>query len=896
MAKVDDITALSCGARFYRADLHIHSFGASHDVKDAGMTPQAIVQTAVADGLDVIAIADHNEISGVETALAASEGTDLLVVPAIELSTPQGHLLCYLPSLDMLRQFHGRLDISERGTPTSHCQASMFECLKLVGELGGFAILAHVDGGSGFESAFPGGASPHRLNIICHKALLGIELKSAGSDISYSDADPVADRALLGTERIARLGLGSRQYLARVLNSDAHTLQALGRNAQGDKKVTRVKMDKPSFDGLRIALEDADARVRIEDQIPTAVPRVLGIAADGGFLDGLAVRFSSNLNCIIGGRGTGKSTTFEGVRCLIAGAVGEDVVDSDVWPDHLHLFWQDQAGQTHSLYRPAGGEVSHIDDPLLGPTAFQIESYGQGETARISAEAQTNPVALLAYLDRFVDVKALEVEENAARNELLELQTEIEKARRNIEKIPIWERDLDTTQKQLSALEKANAKEVIALQRHLEQERAIRATISEKLATIESNLDDLDPTAALTEIGLLADPNALEVGRVEFEEIVRSGQSFQAVAKAASDSVSEGFTAFRALTEAQLSAWKTKESAAIQAIDEKKKALEAQGIRLDMAYIQKLTKDEARLTADLVSLRTWPPHLLTVEGKSKAASKKRWAARSRIAATRIAYARQASDVLKSVLGDLTVSLKFLESAYSPDAEEQIIAAMNWRTSQVPRAALLIERLTLPGLIAAVDRRDTAKILSVQTKEGVAVFSALEATRVLDNLAAPEVRFAIERAEAFDIPKLTVTAVVAKGTTKAQPVMRDFNKLSLGQQQSVLLALMLSSKSNAPLIIDQPEDNLDSEFIYKTLVPVLRRAKERRQIIIVTHNANIAVLGDAEQIIVLKSTNDKSSVVARGSIDDASTRDTVCNVLEGAKEAFQRRAKIYGVLT
>jgi predicted ATP-dependent endonuclease of OLD family len=56
----------------------------------------------------------------------------------------------------------------------------------------------------------------------------------------------------------------------------------------------------------------------------------------------------------------------------------------------------------------------------------------------------------------------------------------------------------------------------------------------------------------------------------------------------------------------------------------------------------------------------------------------------------------------------------------------------------------------------------------------------------------------------------------------------------------------------PLIIDRPEDNLGSEFISSTLVPVLRRAKERRQIIIVTHSANIAILSDAEQIVVLKS--------------------------------------------
>ena len=107
--------------------------------------------------------------------------------------------------------------------------------------------------------------------------------------------------------------------------------------------------------------------------------------------------------------------------------------------------------------------------------------------------------------------------------------------------------------------------------------------------------------------------------------------------------------------------------------------------------------------------------------------------------------------------------------------------------------------------------------------------------------------------------------------------------------------MLSSDSRSPLIIDQPEDNLDSEFIFYSLVPVLRAAKERRQIIIVTHNPNIAVLGDAEKIIAFKSTSDKSSVVANGSIDDPKTRTAVCQILEGAEEAFKRRALMYGLI-
>jgi predicted metal-dependent phosphoesterase TrpH len=64
---LDAVLSLSHGARFFRADLHIHSFGASHDVRDQGMTPAAIIDTAISEGLGLIAITDHNEIANVST-------------------------------------------------------------------------------------------------------------------------------------------------------------------------------------------------------------------------------------------------------------------------------------------------------------------------------------------------------------------------------------------------------------------------------------------------------------------------------------------------------------------------------------------------------------------------------------------------------------------------------------------------------------------------------------------------------------------------------------------------------------------------------------------------------------------------------------------------------------
>lgn len=893
MSALIDILAQPIGAQFLRADLHIHSYGASHDVKDASMTSAAIVQTAAKEGLSIVAITDHNEISNVEAALESARGTSVLVIPGVELSTPQGHLLCYLPTLDLLRQFHGRLSIVERGTGTSRCQQSLLECLNLLGQLGGFAILAHVDIPSGFETEVPG-ASPHKADILCHGTLLGIELKHASSPISYADGDPDANRVQLGRERITRLKLGSKQNLARVLNSDAHALNALGRNAATLSRVTRYKMDTPSIHGLRVALEDSDARVRIEDHIPPSVPRILGAQIEGGFLRGQIVRFSPNLNCIIGGRGTGKSTIFESIRCIAGGNSGSKVIDSEVWPESLHLIWEDQAGQRHYLLRQRECAMVNVDDDFLGPTAFEVDCFGQGEAAKISYEAQTDPLALLRYLDRFVDLDEAIKAEEQARDELLTLQTKIENAEQQVDLIPQHERLLSITQQQLAALRKPEVKELIELHRQLATERALRTQIIENLETAKESAERETANEAIKTIRELADPADLSVGAAEFQTIAQGAATLEAAMSAADAQIKDGLTAFEKSVASQILSWKRKESEAQKKVDEKRRELEALNVQFDMSYIAKLTRDEANHQQAIKTLAAWKSHLAEFRRQRADVLKARWAARERVATLRDAFARKASQVLAESLSDLRVSLKYTRNAHSPDAVNQIIQTMGWRTNQQPRAISLVENLTVPGLLQAIQRNDSRPIAALRTPDDAEIFDRAEAKVILEKLSAPAVKFALERAKLHDLPRLQVTRAVPNGSGGSRYIVREFAKLSLGQQQSVLLALILSSETNRPLIIDQPEDNLDGEFIYSTLVPVLRRAKERRQVIIVTHNPNVAVLGDAELIVIMKAASDYGQIVARGSIDHPQTRDMACAILEGAREAFLRRAKMYGV--
>jgi ABC-type cobalamin/Fe3+-siderophores transport system ATPase subunit len=124
--------------------------------------------------------------------------------------------------------------------------------------------------------------------------------------------------------------------------------------------------------------------------------------------------------------------------------------------------------------------------------------------------------------------------------------------------------------------------------------------------------------------------------------------------------------------------------------------------------------------------------------------------------------------------------------------------------------------------------------------------------------------------------------------------RRLEELSQGQKATALLLLLLTS-SRGPLIIDQPEDDLDNRFIWEGVVPRLREQKSGRQLIFSTHNANIPVLGDAELVVVLECADRKGRVAhgGVGALDNISVRTLAEQILEGGREAFGRRRYLYG---
>lgn len=115
--------------------------------------------------------------------------------------------------------------------------------------------------------------------------------------------------------------------------------------------------------------------------------------------------------------------------------------------------------------------------------------------------------------------------------------------------------------------------------------------------------------------------------------------------------------------------------------------------------------------------------------------------------------------------------------------------------------------------------------------------------------------------------------------------------SAGQKTTAILTFLLAY-GEQPLLLDQPEDDLDNKLVYDLIVTRLKKTKSKRQIIVVTHNANIPVNGDAEYIVSMDSDTDKINTKFEGTMDDEVIRKEICDVMEGTQDAFEMRAKKY----
>lgn len=892
--RIEDVLRIDNGGTFVTGDLHIHSFGGSHDVKDQTMTPQAIIDTAVTLGLSVLSITDHNTDANVLPALQYAQRAysgKLLLLPGVEITTAHGHLLVYFnpEQATNVRDLLVRVGVvGAWGSKESHTTRSMADVISEAERLGGLCIAAHIDRvKTGFE-ALQAGYPNWKKDILKSVGLYGLELDDAKHLGWYSTGDEPTNeggqRKQLVTLRQQVAALAARATLAPVTNSDAHDLAGF-KSRVAARGLTRYKMNELTFDSFRTALIDPTARVRVLASIPRSFSRIIGMQVTGGFLDGEAHRFSDNLTCVIGGRGTGKSTALR----AISYALGKDnpFDEHTNRPASVVLWAEDENGVAYRYERTGDNPpvVRAKDDQStrnVPPDAFSVEYYAQGALAEIAKDPLKNPALLQVFLDRQIRAEDLFADDRDLRASLASNAKQLTPLELEATQLEGKKRTLADLNKKIELAETGKIRELAALQSQLTAEQTLRTLLGNAEAQFVKGLSlapwQPDFAALAASAGSLTKDPASVSALAAARDVVQRASAFVASHEKA---VNEGMKAFadelrKALQPLDAAHVRIGQEVSGKAQDLKKKGLASSIAELETHLTQrtKATKEVAAIEARALKLTELRQERSDLLARLKTS-------RDELIRRRKAVLPQINGSLAETIPEYKIFLSYDPAGLIEEFRTFVGQAMAGSYFQDEAIDLLCRSLGPGDLLAHVRGgrgEDIARAAGVTPQKW--------GSTLLQRLSQPAVLYGLELVEKAPCPVINVM-------TRGNPQRSiPITQMSDGQKHTILLIISMHGDSAKPLIIDQPEDDLDNEFISTTLVATLRAVKERRQVIVVTHNANIAVLGDSELILPMRRTGDQGAASSRGSIDKAETKQAVQSILEGGKLAFQRRREIY----
>lgn len=873
------------GARFFKCALQVNPFAYTmrHAKKTAFKTEEefndAIVAACLREGIEVVGITDHFRIETSQKLAAALVAAGIHVFQGFEASSSEGvHLLCLFPSSTShseLERTIGACGVTDLTVESPQSDKTCEQLLQFIPKMGGITVAAHACSPSGLLTTLKG---QPRARVWGNPDLMAIALPGPRANAPENCRDIIANKD----------PAHARPHLVAVINANDVSDPA----ALADPSTTTwIKMVIPSIEGLRQAFLDCDSRIRLNsDPAPTPHTELIAASWAGGLLDGQSLRFNESLNALIGGRGAGKSTLIESLRyafelppkgdeakrqhdSMIKSVLGQGatiaVLLRSPRPSPQYYLVERIYG-SKARVRDQSGELLQNVKPqsVLG----NLEVYGQHEISELTRF----PEKLAQLLRRFTEPTA---DKSTAKASLRE---ELERSRTAV----------TTEATEIGRIEEALAA-LPALKEHLK--RFAAAGLDDKLKD-KTQIDKEgrlfeDATEMVREAGELAAdvleqgetdgpigddagelPNGAIVAKLDkvqkdlFQKITAAGKTIEAAVKEAIKAV-----------EAIKSEWTPKQTAANDLYQKTLKQLKAEGHDADkfVQYknqVERLKPKEAEFKKrkkTLAELQKARRELLAKWDAAKAEDYRE-------------LQRAARKVSKRLKDRVRVSVR--PSATLDQLETVIRKHCSGNFTQPLERLRAKDDLSLTDLASAV-AEGTAALVS---KYG---FSQNAAARMAQGASA----LALE-IEECEVPAEAVLELNV-GNETAQ-TWKELAQLSTGQKATAVLLLLLL-ESDAPLMVDQPEDDLDNRFIADCIVPTMRDEKKKRQFIFSTHNANIPVLGDAEQIAgltpVVESGIEHATIPDHlcGSIDTPAIKEMIKELLEGGQEAFEFRRQKYG---
>ena len=885
------------GARFYRCALQVNpgdyagTFRGQEALGDARDYAEAVVARAVDIGISVLAITNHNDVNGIPAFRHAAANRDITIFPGFELSSSEGiHVLCiYPPEIPeaKLERYLGRFGIDDSKPSSTLSDHSFEQILVRVRKQGGITIAAHATNAKGLLKVLTGEA---RMQAWSSQALLAIQIPGSVDDLPQGVREIVENR----NPSYRRDPPADRNLAVAVVNAkDVAEPEQLA-----DPSATCfIQMSEPSIDGLRQAFLDPGSRIRLNsDTPPEAHAELVSLAWEGGFLDGVEVRFNPNLNVLIGGRGTGKSTVIESLRYVL----GLDPLGEEAYKSHIGIVQRVLRGGTkisvlvrsqrsHSpatheyriertvpnppVVREAAGRISNLNPKDILPG---IEVYGQHEISELTR----SPERLTRLLDRFLERDPSLAPRKAA------LRRDLQKTRRTILDS---DADLQQTEEGLAGLEgleetlqrfkEAGLEDRLSEQSLLVSEEHILGSVPERLQAFRDALSLLAQEAPIDRTFL--SPRALGglpgrkilaglndvLGRLS-TEVEAAARRLEVALKQADEEIAE--------IRSQWGGRRREVEADYQRI-----LRELQESAVDGEEFMRLREEIERLRP----LREILPALRA--SKDEQISRRRallveWEDLKAKEFQRLA--RAAKEVGKKL--PHRVEVKVTAAGNREPLVQLLREEIGGRLSEAIKVLSASESISLPELVARCRGGPDA------IREMYAGIPPAQASQLAE--ASSDVLMRIEELELAPTTEIRLNTAPAEGPAS----WRALDQLSTGQKATAVLLLLLL-ESEAPLIVDQPEDDLDNRFITEGVVPRMREEKQRRQFIFATHNANLPVLGGAELILGLTAAGEAGAGQATiapehsGSIDTPSVRELVEDLLEGGKEAFETRRLRYG---
>ena len=873
------------GAKWWKFDFHVHT-PASFDYREPQLSPRDFLISVMQKGLDCIAVTDHDscnwidclrtELTKIKTE-APHVYRELTIFPGVEIEVfPAIHLLAIFDPQKPLMDISSVISrIQNAGNRTNFQDA-----VNLIQRSGGIAIPAHVDDAKGLFTTIREGSA--LKNVLDNCDFFATEV----TDPTYS---------------FPQLCVDMKREFTNVMGSDAHERADIGR------RFSWVKMEMPTIESLALALQDSEDGI-ITSGSSSSSPNSLGnrcfiekLIVERGQKIGngkeFCVHFSPWLNTIIGGRGSGKTTITEFLRIVfgkgenlpkeIAAAFNKfskvpsnrtDVgmlrknttIHAYVKKDgrELKLIWE--SGKW-TEYCNDSGEWKLSDGAGNVDQRFPIHIYSQKQLYEMAED----PNCLIHYINGLFDYSAWKQHLSTLREEYKSLCRQARELSQKISQEEALKARLSDLDAKITTIEAAANNPIFSKAKlFTSQYENFKSEITNIISCLSEMHRDITQTTLVEQTS---------VESILDEESSKNYQEFilkWSILMSDYINLQERMTELKNIGEdicqnhhisATFEAAKSEYANTIS-------ALKQQGIdnidELETLYSQRTVLNQQ--IEDILYLKS---QLDEIEAKKSAQLEAIIAHQQLLRQERMEIiSRLNSDSVRITLlpmQDLNLAEREFRSIIRKENQFQsvILDSDNIKDSFIGQLCSApdgvdIWQNRLETLTSLINHKSCSKKYGKRFSDYISTLCD-------------------EYPEDIDDLLMWVPPDAIQLEIKMDGRFSNIAQGSAGQKTTALLSLILRSNTG-PLIIDQPEDDLDTKLISEMLVTELRNQKLQNQVIVVTHNPNIPVNGAAEQIIAMNFVSGQIACKVEGALQNQAIRNEICDVMEGGRDALKKR--------